>query len=95
MNNPKYIVDSSILILRDSEETYEETVYPIHWYNLDKLIEKGDIISIMEVKKELTRDGHDEHDEWVNQHEYMFKNMDKASSEMLTKLLLNFQNGIS
>lgn len=50
MPNPKYIVDSSVLIRREYNQIYAEECYPVHWENFDNLVHEGVIISIDKVK---------------------------------------------
>lgn len=86
MGKAKYVVDSSLLLRRNPQEEYEEEAYPRHWQNFDKLVEQGIIVSILEVKKELTKKSHMEYIEWINSHVYMFESLDNESSQYLGEL---------
>ena len=53
MHSPKYVVDTNVILARNTHREYDETVFPIHWKNFDKLVDDGTIISIEPVKKEI------------------------------------------
>lgn len=79
MENAKYLVDASMLLRRNTKGTYDEAAFPVQWQGFDKIVEQGLVVSIMEVKVELTREDHDDYEEWINDHEDIFKPLDDPS----------------
>lgn len=53
MNNPKYLIDTSIFVRFQSGQQYDKKCFPTHYNNFIKLIENGTAISIDKVKYEL------------------------------------------
>ena len=78
MHSPKYIVDTNVILARVKHREYDETVFPIHWKNFDKLVDEGIIISITTVEKEIEdlvekNKYNEEILTWVKNHSQMFK----------------------
>lgn len=78
MHSPKYVVDTNVILARNTHREYDETVFPIHWKNFDKLVDDGTIISIEPVKKEIEdlvekNTYNKEILTWVKNHSQMFK----------------------
>ena len=78
MYSPKYVVDTNVILARNNHREYDETVFPVHWKNFDKLVDDGIIISIKTVEKEIKdlvekNIYNEEILTWVKNHSQMFK----------------------
>lgn len=85
MENAKYLMDTSVLNRRKPKDTYDEAAFPIHWKNFDNLVEQGIVVSIIEVKVELERKV-EIFEDWVNDHEDIFKPLDNNSVILMKKI---------
>ena len=84
--DPKYVVDTSMLLRRNNKGVYDEAAFPVQWRNFDRLVEQGKIISIDLVEIELTRYNHEEYNEWIDNYKYVFKKLDNKSLKSLEDL---------
>ena len=78
MYSPKYVVDTNVILARTNHREYDETVFPIHRKNFDKLVDEGIIISIKTVENEIENlveknTYNEEILTWVKNHSQMFK----------------------
>lgn len=92
MESPKYLVDTSTIMCRQPKEDYEYKAFPTHWFNFDKLIENGKLISLDKVRDEILEKTEDNfYVKWVDKYEYMFKqSIDSDVSSCLNELSLKF-----
>lgn len=86
MENAKYLVDTSMLLRRNNKGTYDEAAFPVQWQGFDKIVERGLVVSILEVKLELTKEDHDDYEEWINNHEDIFKPLDYPSTVIMNDI---------
>lgn len=83
---PKYVVDASLLLRREEQEEYEEEAYPTHWSNFDKFVDLGVIVSVDEVKDEITEHTGGFYEKWAEDHEFMFNPTSREVAVCLSKL---------
>lgn len=67
---PKYVLDTSALI--DLKNEYPQAAFPSLWQRIEELCDKGVIISVREVRREIER-GSDQLVLWVKARPTMFK----------------------
>lgn len=69
-SEPRYVLDTSALI--DLKDEYPRRAFPTLWQRIEELCDRGIIISVREVRREIER-GSDELVPWVKARPDMFK----------------------
>ncbi len=85
-----YVVDSSSLI--ELNRRYPIDVFPTLWRNVEKLIEKGYLISHKEVRKEILAFlGRDESlKKWVEKQKKFFRELNEKQMEIVRQILSKY-----
>lgn len=85
----KYVIDSSVILRRTQDDTYQRESFPIHWDNFDKLIQEGIIISVPLVYDEINDHPKRKLLDWPSENDLMFQKIDgevvKASNILSSK----------
>ena len=82
-----YVIDSSSLI--ELNRRYPIDVFPTLWKNMDKLIEKGFLISHKEVLKEISVMD-DSLKKWAKKQKKFFKELDETQMEIVRQILVKY-----
>ena len=82
-----YVIDSSSLI--ELNLKYPMDVFPTLWENIEKLIEKGRIISPREVLKELTAKD-DKLKKWARKQKKLFKDLTLEQINIVKEILQKY-----
>lgn len=77
---PVYCIDASALINISRYPGYPRDVFPTIWKKLEDMVKKGELISHIEVYREIEY-GKDEIYEWCKQNKKMFKDVDECQQE--------------
>jgi tetrahydromethanopterin S-methyltransferase subunit A len=82
-----YVIDSSSLI--ELNRRYPIDVFPTLWKNVEKLIEKGFLISHKEVLKEISIMD-DSLKNWAKKQKKFFKELDEKQMEIVRQILAKY-----
>lgn len=82
-----YVIDSSSLI--ELNRCYPIDVFPTLWKNVEKLIEKGFLISHKEVLKEISIMD-DSLKKWAKKQKKFFKELDEKQMEIVRQILVKY-----
>ena len=87
MTEEYYVIDTSSLI--DLNRFNPIDLYPSVWKKLENLINKGQLISPIEVFNELKKQD-DGVAEWAKKNKTMFKYVTKRQTEIVTQILIKY-----
>lgn len=79
---PKYTVDtSSLLAMMNAGEKYDKEIFKGLWRDFCGLCDAGEIISHVEVEKEIKEGGVKVQNDWTKTHKAMFQNYNLPNEE--------------
>jgi len=82
-----YVIDSSSLI--ELNRRYPIDIFPTLWKNVEKLIEKGFLISHKEALKEISIMD-DSLKKWAKKQKKLFKELDEKQMEIVRQILVKY-----
>jgi len=81
-----YCIDASSLINLTRYPGYPKEIFPAIWNKLEEMVERNELISHIEVYKEIENEKNDLIHQWCKQNKKMFKDYDDCQFQEIDKI---------